>query len=139
MSSTVRTEPSPDAARQLLDDLWEEHVRDEVVARDPEATLDTMVPDAYVNHVPVMTGGVGREALRAFYSHHFIPKMPPDAEIVPVSRTIGANQLVDELILRFTHVDPAGLPVTGVEAARKVVDARLPSNELIRRAAAGRE
>ena len=30
---------------------------------------------------------------------------------------------------------PSGLPVAGVETARKVLDPNLPSNELIRRAA----
>jgi trans-aconitate methyltransferase len=88
---------------QLLNDLWEEHVRDEFVTRDTEATLATMVPEAYVNHVPVMTGGVGREQLREFYGRHFIPQMPPDTQIVPVSRTIGSDRLVDEMIFRFTH------------------------------------
>ncbi len=62
-----------------------------------------MVPDAYVNHIPVLTGGVGLEQLRVFYSQHFIPKMPPDTEIVPVSRTIGTERLVDEMIFKFTH------------------------------------
>jgi len=96
--STGRT-----AEQERLNGIWEEHVRDEFVTRDTDATLKTMVPDAYVNHVPVMTGGVGREELREFYSRHFIPKMPPDTEIVPVSRTIGTDQLVDEMIVRFTH------------------------------------
>jgi carboxymethylenebutenolidase len=91
------------ANQQTLNDLWEEHVRDEFATRDTEATLRTMVPDAYVNHVPVMTGGVGHSALREFYSRRFIPQMPPDTEIVPVSRTIGTDQLVDEMIFRFTH------------------------------------
>src|SRR4029450_7009413 len=89
--------------QQRLNDLWEEHLRDEFVTRDTEASLDPMVPDAYVNHVPVMTGGVGREVLRDFYSRHFIPKMPPDAEIVPVSRTIGGDRIAAERIFRFTH------------------------------------
>jgi carboxymethylenebutenolidase len=30
-------------------------------------------------------------------------------------------------------IDPAGLPVAGAESARKVLDPRLPVNELIRR------
>jgi carboxymethylenebutenolidase len=112
-ASTVRT-----TEQQLLNGIWEEHVRDEFVTRDTDATLRTMVPDAYVNHVPVMTGGVGREELREFYSRHFIPKMPPDTEIVPVSRTIGTDQLVDEMIVRFTHTVEMdwmlpGLPPTG--------------------------
>ncbi len=62
------------AEQQTLNDLWEEHVRDEFAARDTEATLRTMAPDAYVNHVPVMTGGVGHSALREFYSRRFIPQ-----------------------------------------------------------------
>ena len=59
-----------------------------------------MVPDAYVNHIPVMTGGLGRAELREFYSRRFIQKMPPGTEIVPISRTIGADRLVDEVIRR---------------------------------------
>src|SRR5262245_2797908 len=55
--------------------LWEEHVKHEFVSRDTEATLRTMVEDAYVNHVPVLTGGVGRDQLREFYSKCFIPQM----------------------------------------------------------------
>src|SRR5262245_4767811 len=106
MSETRRIEPALTPAQQTLNDLWEEHVRDEFATRDTEATLGTMVPDAYVNHVPVMTGGVGREALGEFYSGFFIPQMPPDTEIVPVSRTIGAERLVDEMVFRFTRSTP---------------------------------
>jgi carboxymethylenebutenolidase len=89
--------------QQFLNDLWDEHMKYEFATRDTEATLDTMAPDAYVNHVPVMTGGVGRAALQGFYSKNFISKMPPDTETIPVSRTIGTERLVDELIFRFTH------------------------------------
>ena len=118
MSNSDRMGPPMAPAQQVLNDLWEEHVRDEFVTRDTDATLATMVPDAYVNHVPVMTGGVGREALREFYSRLFIPQMPADTEIVPVSRTIGADRLVDEMIFRFTHTVEMewmlpGIPPTG--------------------------
>src|SRR5215475_5862165 len=91
------------AERQALNDLWDEHVRDEFAMKDANAALDTMTPDAYVNHVPVLTGGNGKVELREFYSKHFIPKMPTDTEIVPISRTIGSGSLVDEMIIRFTH------------------------------------
>src|SRR6516164_8519512 len=103
MNETHSTTPALAPAQQLLSDLWDEHVRDEFVTRDTGATLDTMVPDAYVNHIPVLTGGVGREQLSEFYSRHFIPRMPPDTAIIPVSRTIGSDRLVDEMIFRFTH------------------------------------
>jgi carboxymethylenebutenolidase len=90
-------------AGPCLSDLWERHVQHEFATRDTEATLETMVKDAYVNHVPVMTGGVGVDQLREFYSKRFIPRMPPDTEMTAVSRTVGAHRLVDEMIFRFTH------------------------------------
>lgn len=118
--STERT-----AEQERLNGIWEEHVRDEFVTRDTDATLKTMVPDAYVNHVPVMTGGVGREELREFYSRHFIPRMPPDTEIVPISRTIGTDQLVDEMIVRFTHTLEMDWMLPGVAPTGKRVEVPL--------------
>ncbi|HZS03827.1 MAG TPA: dienelactone hydrolase family protein [Blastocatellia bacterium] len=91
------------AAQSNLSALWDEHVRYEFATRDTEATLRTMVEDAYVNHVPVLTGGVGREQLREFYSQRFIPQMPPDTAMTPVSRTVGADRVVDEMVFEFTH------------------------------------
>ena len=91
------------ADQNRLNDLWEEHVRYEFNTRDTDDTLATMVDDAYVNHVPVLTGGVGRDQLREFYAMHFIPQMPPDTEMTPISRTIGDDRLVDELVFKFTH------------------------------------
>ncbi len=81
-----------------------------------------MVANAYVNHVPVMTGGVGREELREFYSRRFIPKMPPDTEIVPTSRTIGTDRLVDEMIFRFTHTLEMDWMLPGLAATGKRVE-----------------
>ena len=111
--------------QQFLNDLWEEHLRDEFSTHDTDATLETMVPDAYVNHIPVLTGGVGREQLRQFYSRHFIPKMPPDTEIVPLSRTIGGNRLVDEMIFRFTHTLEMDWMLPGVPPTGKRVECGL--------------
>jgi carboxymethylenebutenolidase len=90
-------------AQEYLRRLWEEHVRHEFDTHSTEDTLATMVEDAYVNHIPVMTGGVGQDELREFYSKRFIPQMPPDTEMTPISRTIGNNQLVDEMVFKFTH------------------------------------
>src|SRR4026209_2870535 len=90
-------------AQARLQDLWEEHIRCEFSTRNTEDTLVTMVDDAYVNHIPVMTGGVGQDQLREFYSRRFIPQMPPDTEMTPVSRTIGDERVVDEMVFRFTH------------------------------------
>jgi carboxymethylenebutenolidase len=83
--------------------LWDTHVRCEFETRNARDTIQTMVEDAYVNHVPVMTGGVGRGALHEFYSRTFIPQMPPDTAMTRVSRTIGTERLVDDLVFEFTH------------------------------------
>src|SRR5262249_11793754 len=53
--------------------------------------------------VPLMIGARGRDEVRDFYANHFLSQIPPDMETVPVSRTVGQDQVVDELILRFTH------------------------------------
>src|SRR5436189_114236 len=142
--------------------LWEAHCRYEFETRDVDATMATMVPAPYVNHVPT----------------------PTDTALAPVSRTIGTDQLVDEMLFSFTHtsevdwmlpgikptgrkveiplvaivrfadgkvahehiywdqasvlvqvglLDPKGLPVAGVETARKVADNSRPSNQLMTR------
>ena len=110
----------PDLAR-----LWEEHTNYEFVTRDTESTLATMVDDAYVNHVPVMTGGFGKTALRAFYAEHFIPSMPPDTTLTPVSRTVGEDQLVDEMIFSFTHTQEMPWMLPGIPPTHRRVEVPL--------------
>jgi carboxymethylenebutenolidase len=93
----------------------------EFEARDTDTTMTTMVPEPYVNHVPTMTGGVGYAMLYRFYKNHFIGNNPPDMRMVPLSRTIGVDRMVDEFVMCFTHttevdwllpnVPPTGLSV----------------------------
>jgi carboxymethylenebutenolidase len=83
--------------------LWEEHCRYEFETRNASATMATMVSQPYVNHIPTMTGGVGHEQLKRFYASHFIPVNPPDFRLTPISRTVGADTIVDEFIVQFTH------------------------------------
>ena len=89
--------------RPDIGSVFDDHVAAEFVDMDLDATMATMTDDPYVNHVPVMTGGVGSDGVRQFYGDHFIGKWPQDIEITPVSRTVGENQVVDELVLAFTH------------------------------------
>ncbi|HEV2099806.1 MAG TPA: dienelactone hydrolase family protein [Stellaceae bacterium] len=101
-----------------LEALWEAHTTYEFATRDVEATMRTMVADPYVNHVPVITGGVGARDLARFYANHFIPTCPKDINMVPISRTVGADRVVDEMVLSFTHdveIDwmLPGVPPTG--------------------------
>ena len=113
------------ATQETLRQLWEEHVRYEFSTRNTDDTLATMVEDAYVNHIPVLTGGVGRDELREFYSKRFIPQMPPDTEMTPVSRTIGEDQLVDEMVFKFTHTIRMDWMLPGVAPTGKRVEVPL--------------
>jgi carboxymethylenebutenolidase len=98
--------------------LWEEHLKAEMQDKDAHASCDTMIANPYVNHVAVLTGGVGRRQLENYYRRYFIPGQPPDLEIVPISRTVGQDRIVDEFVYRGTHTIPMewllpGVPPTG--------------------------
>jgi len=108
-----------------LEELWDEHTKYEFATPDVEATLATMVEDAYVNHVPVMTGGKGKSALRTFYGHDFIPCMPPDFTLTDVSRTVGEDQLVDEMVISFTHTVDMPWLLPGVAPTGRYVEVPL--------------
>jgi carboxymethylenebutenolidase len=109
-------------AQEFLQELWEEHVQHEFDTHNTEDTLATMVEDAYVNNIPVMTGGVGKPALREFYSKYFIPQIPPDTDLTPISRTIGTDQLVDEMVLKFTHTIQMDWILPGIAPTGKRVE-----------------
>jgi len=162
--------------------LWQRHTELEFAIRDAAATVATMTAENYVNHVPVMTGGRGRDEMLEFYGRWFIPCMPADTTLRLLARTVGQKRVIDEFVLAFTHdvempwmlpgipptgrrvevptvvsvefdgdkitceriywdqasvlvqlgrLDPARLPVAGVEATRKFENPRLPSNELM--------
>ena len=83
--------------------LWEAHCRYEFETRDVDATMATMVAEPHVNHAPTPIG-VGHNQLKRFYRSHFIGGNPPDAELAPISRTVGAEQIVDEMLFKFTHI-----------------------------------
>jgi carboxymethylenebutenolidase len=86
-----------------LSNAWDQHLASEFAAKSADQALATMTEDPYVNMVPLMIGARGRSELHDFYAYHFLSQIPPDTKIVPVSRTIGQDRVVDELIMRFTH------------------------------------
>jgi carboxymethylenebutenolidase len=165
-----------------LNHLWEQHCYYEFGTRDVDAVMPTMVAQPYVNHVPTMTGGVGHDQLKRFYKYHFVDSNPADTRLIPVSRTIGADRIVDEFVFCATHdreidwllpglaptgkyfeipmlavicfrgdklynehiywdqasvlvqigvLDPTGLPVAGIQTAKKMIDETLPTNTLM--------
>jgi carboxymethylenebutenolidase len=169
------------SAQHAMVELFQKHVGAEL-AGDLATTMETMTEDPHLNHVASMAGGVGRDGVRAFYRDHLVGKFfPPDVKMTNVSRTVGHDQVVEELVISFTHttpidwllpgvsptgkpvelavvvivgfkdgkishehiywdqagvlvqvglLDPTGLPVTGAESARKVLDPKLPPRRM---------
>lgn len=105
-----------------LSALWEEHIRHEFDTRDVPATMATMVPEPYVNHIPTMTGGVGYRELARFYRYHFVHGNPKDMKLTPISRTVGASQIVDEFVMSFTHDEAIDWMLPGVAPTGRYVE-----------------
>ncbi|RSL87305.1 hypothetical protein CEP52_003855 [Fusarium oligoseptatum] len=104
-----------------LEAIWEEHTYYEFADRSVEHTMSTMVQEPYVNHVPTLTGGVGREKLSHFYRHNFIFNNSADTELELISRTVGIDRVIDEFIFKFTHDQQIdwllpGVPPTNIKA-----------------------
>ena len=86
-----------------LGTVFDKHIKCEFQDHDVDATMKTMVREPYVHHVPMMTGGIGYDSVYNFYKDYFVGKMPDDTKVERISRTVGKDQVVDELILKFTH------------------------------------
>jgi carboxymethylenebutenolidase len=118
--------PQLSARQQAMAERWDAHTRAEFAEHSLDHTLATMTDRPFVNHVPVITGGTGLEAVKHFYGTYFIPCQPPDTEIVHVSRTIGESRVVDEIIHKFTHTIEMpwllpGVPPTGKRVELAVI------------------
>src|SRR3712207_6516571 len=110
--------------------LWEAHCRHEFETRDVDATMATMVDEPYVNHVPTMTGGVGHDQLKRFYKYHFIGANPADTRLIPISRTVGIDSVVDEMLFCFTHTREIDWMLPGIPAAGRAVE--IPLGAIVR-------
>ncbi|MFQ5941879.1 MAG: ester cyclase [Nitrososphaerales archaeon] len=102
--------------------IFDKHVKFEFKDHDVEATMKTMTREPYVHNVPTLTGGVGYEGVHGFYKDHFIGKMPADIKVKRVSRTVGKDQVVDELILSFTHNTEIDFMLPGIPPTGKCVE-----------------
>jgi len=105
--------------------LWDKHCEYEFGLRDVDRTMGTMVAEPYVNHIPTLTGGVGYRELHRFYKHHFVDANPDDTKLVPISRTIGADRVVDEMLFSFTHDREIDWILPGVKPTGRHVEVPL--------------
>jgi carboxymethylenebutenolidase len=108
-----------------IGDVWDEHLKCEFETHDVEATMNTMAKEPYVHNVPVLTGGIGYDGVYNFYKNHFIDKMPDDTKVERISRTVGKDQVVDELIFSFTHDIELDFMLPGIAPTGRYVEVPL--------------
>jgi len=106
---------------------WEKHLNLKYASKDVDATISTYAADATVNHVPVMTGGIGRKELHRFYADYFTPGIPPSLNMRLVSRTVGVDRVVDEMYISFKHTQEIPWMLPGVPPTDKNVEVALVS------------
>jgi carboxymethylenebutenolidase len=111
-----------DKAQEKLGDIFDKHIEFEFDKEDVDATMTTMTEDPYVHHIPTLAGGVGYNGVYNFYTNHFVGKMPKDWKITNVSRTVGKDQVVDELIISFTHDREIDYLLPGIAPTGKYVE-----------------
>ena len=111
-----------DKEQNSIGEIFDKHIEFEFEREDVNATMTTMTYDAYVLHVPTLTGGSGCKEVYNFYKDHFIGNMPKDIKITQISRTIGKDQVVDELLLRFTHDKEIDYMLPGISPTGKYVE-----------------
>ena len=86
-----------------LEAMWDQHRDALLVRRDLAAALATMAAEPSVTHIPVMTGGTGRQAVEGFYAGQVLPHLPADLTLTRISRTVDRWRLVEETTVSFTH------------------------------------
>ncbi|KAG2061760.1 NTF2-like protein [Suillus hirtellus] len=106
-----------------LERLWEKHTYYEFVERNaPSSNTLTQVATPYVNHVATMVGGVGYDDLTRFYKYHFTTVTPQDVELITVSRTVGCDRIVDEMIFKCHHTSEIDYFLPGIAPTGKHIE-----------------
>ena len=90
-------------ARPMLLSQWQQHTYAKFELKDADAVLETMTENPHVFCVPSGCGGRGKEGVREFYTNQFLPRIPPDMELLPISEIFAENYVVAEYVVTFTH------------------------------------
>lgn len=108
--------------QQKMLSIFEAHVKAELDG-DLDTTMATMSDNPHLHNIPSLVGGYGKEGVRKFYQNHLVGKFfPPDVTMKRVSLTIGEDQLVEELIISFTHTTVIDWMLPHVKPTNKSVE-----------------
>ena len=117
----------------IVQTVWNAKYKDE----NPErASMDVVLKmtqnSPHVTTFPTLEGAIGRKRLEEFYREFFVPSLVEDFQIRLVSRTIGADRVVDEMVVSFTHSDEIDWILPGVAPTDKFVEIPMVSIVAVR-------
>jgi hypothetical protein len=103
-------------------------------SRSTSGTINTFTTNKtpHVTHAPTLSGGIGAAELHRFYEDFFIPSNPPSLHMRLLSRTIGADRVVDELHVSFKHSQDMPWILPGIPATDKDVEVIIVSIVCVR-------
>ncbi|KAJ6115304.1 hypothetical protein N7486_001082 [Penicillium sp. IBT 16267x] len=112
-----------------LEKRWEDHQEGKFFATNLNNTMDGYVKHRTpaVTYTSTLSGGIGAQALRRFYEQYFLGKLPPSMRIRLLSRTTGADRIVDELYISFQHTQEIPWMLPGIPPTEKRIEIILVS------------
>ncbi|CAB4825487.1 unannotated protein [freshwater metagenome] len=101
--------------------ILEKHVEAEMLG-NLDLTMATMTDNPHLLNVANMMGGDDYDGVKKFYNDHLVGKFfPPDVEFNRISLTIGTNQIVEELVINFTHTRMVEWLLPNIEPTNKKI------------------
>jgi carboxymethylenebutenolidase len=117
----------------IVQDAWNAKYEDEVPERASMSIVTNMTQNSpHVSILPTLEGGIGRKKLEEFYREFFVPSLVEDFKIRLVSRVIGVDRVVDEMVVSFTHSDEIDWILPGVQPTDKFVEIPMVSIVAVR-------
>lgn len=113
--------------------VWNAKYEDDVPERASMSIVTNMTQNSpHVSILPTLEGGIGRKKLEEFYREFFVPSLVEDFKIRLVSRTMGVERVVDEMVVSFTHSDEIDWILPGVQPTDKFVEIPMVSIVAVR-------
>ncbi|KAF2477750.1 NTF2-like protein [Lindgomyces ingoldianus] len=107
----------------IVEEMWRGKYDVDVPEQGSLAVVKNMTQASpHVTILPTLEGGMGRKKLEEFYREFFIPSLVEDFDIRLVSRTIGVDKVVDEMVVSFTHTDEIDWILPGVPPTDRHVE-----------------
>jgi carboxymethylenebutenolidase len=117
----------------IVRDVWNAKYEDDVPERASMSVVTRMTQNSpHVSILPTLEGGIGRKKLEEFYREFFVPSLVEDFKIRLVSRTMGVDKVVDEMVVSFTHSDEVDWILPGVPPTDKFVEIPMVSVVTVR-------